>query len=115
MTRRRGLDRDGRVDGQARQDGTGAAEARGTKMRECQIYEGGQWSLLSAKSAPGRHGDMRCPECRDRVQFYTTSRDGRQPAHFEHGRRPNHQAAHDGCRLAPRQYSGTRSRHPEAL
>lgn len=76
---------------------------------ECEMRGPGGWVTVGIDEALGRRGeDMRCPECKGRVQPHREYSDGAR-AHFEH------RAAHSGCSTKPRTFSGFRRPHPDAL
>lgn len=77
-------------------------------LDSCEIQTADGWDRISVADARSRRGEpMRCPACHGRVRAHKEGTTG-QRAHFEHLR------SHDGCRLKPG-FSGTESRHPEAL
>lgn len=76
---------------------------------ECEMRSGDGWLTVGIAEALERRGeDMRCPECKGRLQPHREYRDGAR-AHFEHRR------AHTGCSTKSRTFAGKRYLHPEAL
>lgn len=77
---------------------------------ECEIRRGDEWVTITISEAlrVSNDVDMRCIECHGRVIPMPTYKSG-TPKHFEH------RVLHRGCSTKRRTFSGTRSRHPEAL
>ena len=76
---------------------------------ECEVRDGTGWTTIGIDEALERRGeDMRCPECKGRLQPHREYNDGAR-AHFEH------RQAHIGCSTKSSTFSGRRSTHPQAL
>jgi hypothetical protein len=76
----------------------------------CDAKIEGAWRSISAAEAKGVYAMTlkRCPSCHGAVVL--------SGSYAEQGRRKfAHRKAHTGCPLDPKRYSGTPSRHPQAL
>jgi hypothetical protein len=89
---------------------TGNAGIDHGSAAECEIKMQGEWRRIGVTAAVciGRDSLMRCAECHGRVRVHKAGTTGQQ-AHFEH------YTSHTGCSLTPRNFSGHRSLHPNAL
>lgn len=79
-------------------------------MLDCQVKVGGQWQAIDIADALASFKDdaLRCIECYGPVCAHKKYVNG-VAAHFEHV------TGHTGCSQISRNFSGVKSKHPDAL
>lgn len=79
-------------------------------QQTCEVQAGGAWITVSLVDARTLHtmAPKRCPSCHGQVNIAGNYTPGG-------GYKLQHRRSHSGCPLTPAAYSGTPSKHPQAV